>query len=163
MEVWGTTPASRSFLCHTPPRALSTVLVEGHGPPAAPPRLIERDQVPPQASDLGRQASGSALRRRSNVRREGNYPLEQRAQRAHLGGRLGEHGEQLGCTVCRWRTIMITKALRKSRSVYTRGQPGLRFSGAWGVGRRSTSSTRVTSKPCWPIIAATSTCVVLVW
>ncbi len=26
IEVWGTTPASRSFLCHTPPRAPNTVL-----------------------------------------------------------------------------------------------------------------------------------------
>jgi hypothetical protein len=139
--------------------------VQSYGPPARGPRSYERDQVPAQAPYLGGQGVGQRLEAplERSARRGLTILLEQEAKRSHLGGRLGQHALSNSVTVCRWRTIMMTKALRKSRSVYTRGRPGRRFSGAWGVGRRSTSSTRVTSKPCWPIIAATSTCVVLVW
>jgi hypothetical protein len=82
---------------------------------------------------------------------------QEEAKQLHLRGWLGQHGQSNSLTVCRWRTIMITKALRNNRSVYTRGLAGPPLVGGGGTGRWSTSWTRVTSTLVCPSMVGTST------
>jgi hypothetical protein len=71
IEVCGTTFASRSFVCHTPPLARSTVLsIAAACPQVSQGWTTSRRDSPGQAICAGT-ISGIAVRRRAKVRRDG--------------------------------------------------------------------------------------------
>src|SRR5262249_61555771 len=74
MEVWGTTPASRSFLCQTPPCARTAVLSQAAPWPCCTQGLsaLTRER-PSRPIRLGKVA-GKVAKRRSQGRRGGNPP-----------------------------------------------------------------------------------------
>ena len=72
MEVWSALPDSRSFLCHTPPRALSTVLSRATARPLLAHGLTSATRCPPRHPIWAGKVLGTALGRLSHVRREGN-------------------------------------------------------------------------------------------
>ena len=121
--------------------------------------------MPPEASYLGGQSVGQRLEAplERSARRRLSILLEQKAKRSHLGGRLGQHAKQLGYGVQVAHDHDDQGLEEEPVGVHAWSAGAAFFGRFWGVGRRSTRSTRVTSKPCWPIIAATSTSVVLVW
>src|SRR5262249_56422927 len=87
MEVWGTTPASRSFLCQPPPCARTAVLSQAAPWPCCTQGLsaLTRER-PSRPIRLGKVA-GKVAKRRSQVRRGGKPPRS-----GSKGGRFGPPG-----------------------------------------------------------------------
>ena len=82
--------------------------------------------------------SGTARRRRSQVRRAGKRPPSvSSARRRRISGVGSSNTASRVCTCARWRTIMITRALRNSRSGYTAGRPRRRGGGGRGCTPRA--------------------------
>ena len=93
MEVWGTMPASLSFLCHTPPLACKTVLSRA----TALPLFSQGLSIPPggvPGADLLGKLSGKALRRLSKVRLAGKRPSSERQPRTIFISEVGSRGPQ---------------------------------------------------------------------
>src|SRR5262249_52767485 len=90
---------------------------------------------------------GVAASRRSQVRRLGRRPwgAVSNPRSPCISGVGSASTAKNSFTLCKRRTIMMTKAFRKSRSGYTGGRPRPRGDGA-GMGIRSTSLIKVTSK-----------------
>src|SRR5215216_3718182 len=61
MDVWGTTPASLSFLCHTPPFACKVVLSRATALPLLSQGLSTFTRWPSQSADLFGQLLGQSL------------------------------------------------------------------------------------------------------
>src|SRR5262249_61594840 len=87
MEVWGTTPASRSFLCQPPPCARTAVLSQAAPWPCCTQGLsaLTRER-PSRPIRLGKVA-GKVAKRRSQVRRGGKPPRPVSQGRRVLGPR----------------------------------------------------------------------------
>jgi hypothetical protein len=110
-------PASRSFLCHTPPRARSTVLsIAAARPHRVHGRIIATSARPRHPIWAGKVA-GMACSRRSQVRRVGKRPSTVNSARSVCISGVGWASTlSRACTVCRCRTIIITKACKNRRS-----------------------------------------------
>ena len=147
IEVCGTTPASRSFLCQTPPRARNTVLSMAAARAQSAQGWSRATKWRPRHPIWAGKVAGMAARRRSQVRRLGTRPWGSvsSARRSCISGVGSASTAKNSFTLCKRRTIMMTKAFRKSRSGYTGGRPRPRVGGP-GMGTPSPSLTKVTSK-----------------
>ena len=95
MAVWGTTPCSRPFLCHTPPLARSTVLSMATARPQVA-QCIRATCWRPKTANLCRQGVGHRLQT-SLPRppcRIATLFGQQGPQGLHLRRRLLQHGQQ---------------------------------------------------------------------
>ena len=118
IDVCGTFPASRSFLCQTPPLARSTVLsIAAARPQAAHGWSVATRCRPRQAICAGK-VSGSAARRRSQVRRAGKRPSgsTSSARNCPISAVGWPRTVSNSCALCKWRTIVTASAFANSRS-----------------------------------------------
>ena len=157
IAVGGTTPASRSLVCQTPPRARKRVLSIAAARPQVAHGGITAPSARPRHPTCAGKVVGMACQRRSHVRRGGKRPSTvSSAHRVRISGVGWANTRHRACTVCKCRTSIMTKACRNSRSGYVAGRPRWRLVGGGGLGPRPTSVTRVTSSVSCSIMVVAS-------
>jgi hypothetical protein len=135
------------FLVPDAPRARNTVLSMSAARAQSVQGWSRATKWRPRHPSWAGKVAGSAARRRAQVRRLGRRPwgAVSSPRRSCISGVGSASTAKNSFTLCKRRTIMMTKAFRKSRSGYTGGRPRPRGDGA-GMGIRSTGLTKVTSK-----------------